>query len=163
LSTVIGKHPVSAALFEGCPACFLKVSNVDDFRRWSLTMYDAYLTERRGPFLPGDKLRVVMEAEEPGISYAYVARRNGISTTCLNDWRRQKRLGLLADDGPAFVPIQVSDDAIVADGLSATQSSGAGLASGRMEIDLGDNRCIRVDRHVDTMALRRVLDALGAR
>ena len=125
------------------------------------TMYDAYSTDR-GPFLPGDKLRIVREAEEPGISNAYVARRNGISISCLNDWRRQKRLGLLADDGPAFVPIEVCDDNTEMGDHKSTQSRDTGLGSGRIEIDLGDNRLVRVDRHVDTMALRRVLAALAA-
>jgi len=36
-------------------------------------------------------------------------------------------------------------------------------AADRIEIELGDGRCIRVDANVDTAALRRVLDVVERR
>ena len=62
------------------------------------------------------KARIVAESFQPGVRVADVARRHGLASHQLSDWRRQARQGLLAlpaemikgvveDGGAAFVPV----------------------------------------------------------
>jgi transposase len=122
--------------------------------------------ERRRRWPLRDKLRIVAELEEPGAIFADVARRNEVSRGLLWNWRRQVRLGLLRPEQPAvLVPVQITADPMSPDGIlhAAPLSSRGSRRSGRMEIDLGSGRCIRVDRDVDADALRRVLEVLAPR
>ena len=58
-----------------------------------------------------DKLRIVAEAEQPGASFAAVARRYEISRGLLWNWRQQVRRGaLMLDPTPIFVPVQITPD-----------------------------------------------------
>ena len=76
------------------------------------------------------KARIVAESLQPGVRVADVARRHGLASHQLSDWRRQARQGLLTlpaemmadivEDGePAFVPLMVAPDGDkkVADGM----------------------------------------------
>jgi transposase len=122
--------------------------------------------ERRRRWPLRDKLRIVAEVEEPGAIFADVARRNEVSRSLLWNWRRQVRLGLLRPERPAvLVPVQITADPVPPDEISraAPPSLRGSRRSGRMEIDLGSGRCIRVDRDVDADALRRVLEVLAPR
>jgi transposase len=67
------------------------------------------------------KARIVAESFQPGVRVADVARRHGLASHQLSDWRRQARQGLLAlpaemmagvvEDGePAFVPVRVASE-----------------------------------------------------
>ena len=67
------------------------------------------------------KARIVAESLQPGVRVADVARRHGLASHQLSDWRRQARQGLLTlpaemmadivEDGePAFVPLMVAPD-----------------------------------------------------
>ena len=64
------------------------------------------------------KARIVAESFQPGVRVADIARRHGLASHQLSDWRRQARQGLLAlpaemmagvveerDMEPAFVPV----------------------------------------------------------
>jgi transposase len=119
----------------------------------------------RSRFSRGDKRRIVLESETAGVSA--VARRYSVSDSCIWEWRRQKRLGQLDEDaGSVFIPVQVTADPVSAPvdfrpAQERESQSARGL--GLMEIDLGGDRLVRVDREVDADALRRVIDALGAR
>jgi transposase len=114
--------------------------------------------ERRRRWTSEQKLALVAESLRPGASPTQVARRYGISTGLLYTWRHLARSGELAmvPMAPAaaqFVPVEVVSEAPAA-------ATGAGV--GIMVIELPGERRIRVDRHVDADALRRVLQALGA-
>jgi transposase len=124
--------------------------------------------ERRRRWPLRDKLRIVAELEGPGAVFADVARRNEVSRGLLWNWRRQVRLGLLRSERPAvLVPVQITADPMSSGEVSHAPppplSSRGSRRSGRMEIDLGSGRCIRVDRDVDADALRRVLEVLAPR
>lgn len=124
--------------------------------------------ERRRRWPLRDKLRIVAELDEPGASFAEVARRNDVSRGLLWNWQRQVRQGLLRPEQPTvFIPVQIAADPrpITTGGADAVASSvtRGSRRGGRMEIDLGSGRCIRVDRDVDTDALRRVLAVLVPR
>ena len=67
------------------------------------------------------KARIVAESFQPGVRVADIARRHGLASHQLSDWRRQARQGLLAlpaemmagvagDGEPAFVPVMVASE-----------------------------------------------------
>ena len=131
--------------------------------------------ERRRRWSVDQKLAIVTELARPGSSGAVVAHRYGISTGLLYTWRRQA-LGLRARSRslvPGFMPVLVAPevDAVEApDEVSEVfapvvvpgRSEGTDMsAGGVMEIELSGGQRLRVDRHVDAEALRRVLAVLG--
>ncbi len=67
------------------------------------------------------KARIIAESFQPGVRVADVARRHGLASHQLSDWRRQARQGVLAlpaemmagvagDGEPAFVPVMVAPE-----------------------------------------------------
>ena len=131
--------------------------------------------ERRRRWSVDQKLAIVAEFDRPGSSGAVVAQRYGISTGLLYTWRRQAH-GLRARSRslvPGFMPVVVApavEGAAAPDEVSEVfapvvvpaRSEGAEMsAGGVMEIELSGGQRLRVDRHVDAEALRRVLAVLG--
>ncbi len=104
------------------------------------------------------KARIVAESFQPGVRVADVARRHGLASHQLSDWRRQARQGLLAlpaemmagvaEDGePAFVPVMVASeekDKRPADG-SITIEFGGGVMM-RVPGDIPDDRVMALVR-----------------
>lgn len=114
--------------------------------------------ERRRRWTSEQKLGLVAETLRPGASPTQIARRYGISTGLLYTWRRLARdgeLSLVPVSVPTaeFVPVEIVPEAAV----PREDDAGAGV----MVIELPGERRVRVDRHVDAEALRRVLLALG--
>lgn len=125
-------------------------------------------TERRRRWRLEDKLRILSEVEQPGMSIAAVARRHEISRGLLHHWRRQFQEGALTErPQPQFIPLQIVDGAAPPPSEPALPSTPpAGRTAkrlGMMEIDLGGGRRVRVGRDVDGAALRRVIEALARR
>ena len=135
--------------------------------------------ERRRRWRYEDKIRIVEETLEPGVSVCAVARRDGVANSLLCTWRRQAREGRLGGGDPAppmFVPVAIAPELAGASvpALVERASPAAGekaeaapprvrrRKTGVIEIGLGGGRRVRVDSDVDADALRRVLDALGA-
>jgi transposase len=123
--------------------------------------------ERRRRWRLEDKLRMLAELDEPGMSVAAVARRHEISRGLLHHWRRQLGKRALSElPQLQFVPLQIVEAvrpepiSEPAPGAKAGRSLKRG---GMMEIELGDGRRVRVDRDVDGDALRRVIEALAPR
>jgi len=127
--------------------------------------------ERRRRWRLGEKLRIVAEVEQPGASFAAVARRHEVSRGLLWNWRAQVRSGTLAPEPmPMFVPVQVTSDLPFL-GRPAPVHSAPALpvlgsspvpapAPERIEIALPDGTCIRVGADVGLVALRRVMTAV---
>jgi transposase len=104
------------------------------------------------------KARIVAESFQPGVRVAAFARRHGLASHQLSDWRRQARRGLLAlpaemmasvvEDGePAFVPVMVAPeekDKRPADG-SITIEFGGGVMM-RVPGDIPDDRVMALVR-----------------
>jgi transposase len=109
--------------------------------------------ERRRRWSLEQKLSIL--AEEARLGASAVARRHGLSRGLVYTWRRRFHRGEFGT--PAFLPAEVIDtplaDAPVPDAAE----------SGVMVIELGGGRRVRVDRHVDAAALRRVLSVLEGR
>ena len=117
-----------------------------------------------------EKQRIVAESFAAPRMVSATARRHGLSTSQLFNWRRQARQGGLAgeDEVPAFMPAVVAPDCsrqtIETEAPSPPPDDPATRPSGgRMVIVLeGGNRVI-VGNDVDAVALRRVIEVLDRR
>ena len=89
------------------------------------------------------------ESLAPATTASAVARRYGLHASQLVVWRQQLAASAAATEGPAFVPVVVTEG-------GATASA---EAEGRMEIALGP-AVVRVGADVDAAALRRVLEVV---
>jgi transposase len=110
--------------------------------------------ERRRRFTDEDKARLIAEASAPGQSVATVARRHWICSSLLYRWRRAGDLGVRGvRTTPPLIPVQVA---------SATQPDimPTECIERLVEITLPNGCSVRVDQHVDSRALRRILAAL---
>ena len=127
--------------------------------------------ERRRRWRLEEKLRIVAEVEEPGASFAAVARRHELSRGLLWNWRARVRSGALAPEPmPVLMPVRITGDMPLLSHPVPTHAaptlSGLGpapaLASApeRIEIALPDGTCIRVGSDVGLVALRRVMAAV---
>jgi len=116
-----------------------------------------------------EKQRIVAESFSAPRVVSVTARRHGISTSQLFNWRRLAREGKLAreDKEPAFVPALVAPDGpyqgSAADAEAPSADAPAGTSGGRMVIVLSGGRRVIVGTDVDAAALRRVIDTLERR
>ena len=117
----------------------IEVLGVERRRRWSLQ----------------DKLRIVEETMQPGVTVTEVARRHGLAPSVVFTWRRLAREGRLGDAGPTFVPVEITPVL-----TQTTPIASPPRRTGLIEIVLGRGRRVRVDREVDAEALRRVLQVV---
>jgi len=119
-------------------------------------------TERRRRWSYQEKVRIVEETTEPGVTVSEVARRHGLAPSVVFTWRRLAREGCLGGRAMAsFVPVEITPGPVEA--ISAAPSAlrePLPHRSGLIEIVLTGGRCIRVDHDVDADALRRVLQVV---
>ena len=110
-------------------------------------------TARRRRWSLQDKLRIVEETLQPGVTVTEVARRHGLAPSVVFTWRRLAREGRLGNDaGPIFMPVDITPAPV-----QAAPAASPPRRTGLIEIVLMHGRRIRVDREVDAEALRRVL------
>ena len=113
-------------------------------------------TERRRRWSLQDKLRIVEETLQPGVTVSEVARRHGLAPSVVFTWRRLAREGRLGETaGPVFLPVEITP--VPAQAAPVTSPA---RRTGLIEIVLSRGRRIRVDREVDAEALRRVLQVV---
>ena len=129
----------------------LEVIETGSRRRWTLE----------------EKRRIVAESFSGPRRVSATARRHGLSTSQLFNWRRLAREGRLVaeDDRLSFVPAIVTSEEGPAEERAEeeTRSPGRSLRSpvgGRMDIVLRRGCRVIVGSDVDAAALRRVLDVL---
>ncbi len=113
--------------------------------------------ERRRRWRPEEKLRVLAELAEPGVTVAEVARRHEVSRGLLWQWRYAQRRGELVADEPAFLPLRVLP---APEAPPAPAGDAAAEPDRRIEIVLPDGTALRVSETVGAAALHRVLAAL---
>ena len=111
--------------------------------------------ERRRRWSLQDKLQIVEETLQPGVTVTEVARRHGLAPSVVFTWRRLAREGRLDDAGPTFMPVEITPVP-----RQTTPIASPARRTGLIEIVLGRGRRIRVDREVDAEALRRVLQVM---
>jgi transposase len=118
-----------------------------------------------------EKQRIVAESFSAPRVVSATARRHGLSTSQLFNWRRRAREGQLVgeDEEPGFVPAIVALDSPRAAPVAETQSppppdgSPTRPSGGRMVIVLSGGCRVIVGGDVDAAALGRVLDVLEQR
>ena len=123
--------------------------------------------ERRRQWRDEEKLRILAEAEQPGVKFSEVARRHDISRGLLWQWRDAQRRGRLVAETPAFLPLKVVPELAAPDppgGSGSPPCAGAPELDGgpdeRIEIVLPDGSAVRVAATITAATLRRVLGAL---
>lgn len=104
-----------------------------------------------------EKLRIVAEVEQPGASFADVARQHEVSRGLLWNWRGQVRRGKLVPEPlPMFLPVQIMADPLPMVPVAAAVP----IEIAQVEITLPDGTCIRVGADVGLATLRRVMTAV---
>lgn len=114
----------------------------------------------RRRFSVEEKLQLIEETQQPGMSVSLVARRHGISRDLLFRWRRDWRRGLLS--APGLVPVQVGGAAAMRAPANTSERRTA-VEHGVIEIGLPSGWCVRVTGAVEADALRRVLAVVAGR
>ena len=133
---------------DGFGGCIEVVQRTRGYRRWPAEV----------------KARIVAESYQPGVRVVEVARRYGLATHQLSDWRRQAREGVLvlpADtmagmpehNLPAFVPVSVEPD-------STGSSAETDRTGGAITIELGHDLVLRVPGDVPAARAAAVVLAL---
>lgn len=117
--------------------------------------------ERRRRWRLEEKLRIIAELEQPGASFAAVARRHEVSRGLLWNWRSQVRRGELAPEPmPVFTPVQITADPPLALAPPSPRKAANASEDSRIEITLPDGTCVRVGADVGLATLRRVMAAV---
>ncbi len=126
----------------------------------------------RQQYTSAQKVCIVEESMAPGISIAKVAMAHGINANQLHKWRYLYKKGELGamrrqsnGDALELLPVRVALDVpmhkksrpmLAPASAPATQTS---ARFGHVELELGEYR-LRIHGHVDTDALRSILQAL---
>ena len=119
--------------------------------------------ERRRRWRLEEKLRIVAEVEEPGASFAAVARRHEVSRGLLWNWRQQVGVATWCRSrcrcscrcrSPPDTPLALSSPSPVAMPVQVQDA--------RVEITLPDGTCVRVGADVGLTSLRRIMAAVRA-
>jgi transposase len=114
--------------------------------------------ERRRRWSSDQKLKMVAESEELGVSVRAVAARYDVYPSLLHTWRRQARRGqLVAEPAMRLLPVRVA--AVPPVTAEATSTTGP-AATGTIEISLPDGSQVRVGNDVTLTTLRRVISVL---
>jgi transposase len=126
--------------------------------------------ERRRSWTVEQKRAIVGESLGLELTPTEVARKYRISTGQLYTWRQQlvRFPGtMVSRAAPRFAPVELAPPALAPDPTPverpALASSSAPRLDGVIEILLPGGVSLRVDAHVDGLALRRVLCALADR
>jgi transposase len=108
--------------------------------------------ERRRRWSAEEKQAIVAESLEPRVSIAAIARKHGIGTGLLYNWRHQFVVNR-PDQAASFARVELLPELHRLAGPSVPPR-------GLIEIVLPDGPIIRVDAQVEEPALRRVLAVL---
>lgn len=99
------------------------------------------------------------EVEQPGASFADVARRHDVSRSLLWNWRGQvRRVELVPEPMLTFMPVQITADTLTA--AQAPVQVAAPAEAARVEIALPDGTCIQMGADIGLATLRRVTTAV---
>ena len=116
---------------------------------------------RRRRWREAERLRIVAESYQPGVSVSLVARRNDVNANLMFTWRRRYGKRAAGVGNGDLVPVVVEPAGPLA--APTESATGSGLSAGRMEVAPSDGSRVIVDREVDGSALARVLAVLGRR
>jgi transposase len=116
--------------------------------------------ERRRRWSDAQKIAIVSEAAEPGVSVADVARRHDITRQQIYQWRAAMRQGRLVDEnGGPFLAVEyvcASAEAVVA------QPPGLADCDALVEITLRKGRVMRIPATISPELLTALIRAAEA-
>jgi transposase len=104
-----------------------------------------------------EKLKIVRESLQPGVSVASVARANGVNANQVFTWRRAFERGELSESSVALIPVTVSNSEDERREPEADTTS----ARGAIHIELPGRAVISVESGADPSLLRILLESLG--
>ena len=126
--------------------------------------------DRRRSWTVEQKREIVCESLGPDLTPTEVARKYRISTGQLYTWRQQLLSlpgSVVSQAPPRFAPVELAAASVPeptpAQPFAPASPSLPPRLEGLIEILLPGGVCLRVDAHVDTRALRRILSALEGR
>jgi transposase len=113
--------------------------------------------ERRRRFTTEQKLTILSVACLPGANLSAVARKYDLVPSQVFKWRRLARLGVIGIPGASELPSLVVSEMTQHDSADSISSPTVSI-----EIVVRNGWLVRVDRHVDSEALQRVLRDVGS-
>jgi transposase len=105
-----------------------------------------------------EKLEIVQESLQPGVSVAEVARAHSVNANQVFTWRRAFERGELTGPSVALIPVAVpnSEDESNESGSEPVASS----SGGAIHIELPGRALISVESGADPALLRSILESL---
>jgi transposase len=103
-----------------------------------------------------EKLKVVRESLQPGVSVAEVARANGVNANQVFTWRRAFERGELSESSVALIPVTVSNR----EEEKRAPEVVVLAAGGAIHIELPGRAVISVESGADSTLLRTLLESL---
>ena len=115
--------------------------------------------ERRRRWSGSEKIAIVVEAAEPGVTVTAVARRHGVTRQQIYQWRADMRQGRLVDEtGGPFLAVEVVGGP---DGPASPPSEGAGCDA-LIEVTLRKGRVLRTPASIPPGVLTSLIRAMEA-
>lgn len=124
---------------------------------------------RRRNYADADRRRIIEEASRENASISGVARKYGISTSLMFQWRKQLGMGAMHRIVPVTItdtPDGLADLAVMTSRTTASHTPAkVELAAPAIEIELAGGRRLRFARDTDPETIQRLVAALdgGAR
>jgi transposase len=103
-----------------------------------------------------EKLKIVQQSLQPGVSVAEVARANGVNANQVFTWRRAFERGELSEPSVALIPVKVSNSEEEKRAPEVVVPSGCGA----IHIELPGRAVISVESGADPVLLRSILESL---
>lgn len=103
-----------------------------------------------------EKLKIVRESLQPGVSVAKVARAHGVNANQVFTWRRAFERGELSESSVALIPVTVSNPG----DEKREPEAFAPSAGGSIHIELPGRAVISVESGADPTLLRTLLESL---
>jgi transposase len=103
-----------------------------------------------------EKLKIVRESLQPGVSVAEVARANGVNANQVFTWRRAFERGELSEPSLALIPVTVSNS----EGEKRAPEVVVAAPGGAIHIELPGRAVISVESGADPVLLRSILESL---
>jgi transposase len=103
-----------------------------------------------------EKLQIVQESLQPGVSVAEVARAHGVNANQVFTWRRAFERGELSEPSVALIPVTVSN----CEDEGREPEAVAPVKGGSIHIELPGRAVISVESGADPMLLRTLLESL---
>ena len=115
--------------------------------------------ERRRRWSDAEKIAIVVEAAEPGVTVTEVARRRGITRQQIYQWRTDMRQGRLVDENAApFLAVEFVGGA----GCGAPPAPEGSGCDALIEITLGKGRVLRAPASILPSVLTSLIRAAEA-